>query len=76
MRVPTDKMAHACLGVLVAGGVMVFAGPLWAFTATLIAAVGKELYDLHVHGKPDVWDAVATIVGGLVVIVGALALGL
>lgn len=72
--VPTDKLAHFFLGVLVAGGVMIFGGPLWAFTALMLAAVGKELVDLRVHGKPDVWDAVATIVGGLIVICAEVGL--
>lgn len=75
MRLPTDKMAHACLGIVVAGGVMVFGGPLWAFTAVLIAAVGKELYDTRAHGRPDAWDAVATIAGGAVVLGAAWMLG-
>lgn len=71
---PTDKLAHACLGALIAGGTLVLAGPMWAFTAVLIAAVGKELYDLRRHGEPDIWDAVATLAGGLVVIGAATCL--
>ncbi|MGE4335233.1 MAG: hypothetical protein AB7E55_04560 [Pigmentiphaga sp.] len=71
---PTDKMAHLVLGVLIAGAVMVLPGPLWAFTVLMLAAAGKELVDLRVHGRPDVWDAVATIAGGLIVIGAALVL--
>lgn len=65
---PTDKLAHACLGILIAGGTLVLASPMWAFTATLVAAAGKELYDTRKHGKPDILDAAATLAGGLIVI--------
>lgn len=62
-----DKVAHF------AGGVLIFAALSWfsilaAFIAVVVAAVGKEIYDSRhkdVH-TPDVWDAVATILGGVV----------
>lgn len=72
---PVDKLAHACLGALIAGGALVVAGPLWAFTAVLLAAVSKELYDTRTHGRPDVWDAVATLAGSGIVLGAAWALG-
>lgn len=61
--IPSDKIAH-CLG-----GVVLFAiGQLFGYGLTLAiaGAIIKELYD---HNYPnhtaDVWDAVATVLGGL-----------
>jgi hypothetical protein len=34
----------------------------------VVAAIGKELYDASGRGAPDVWDAVATALGGAVVL--------
>lgn len=62
-NIPADKVAH-CLG-----GVVLFAiGQLFGYGLALaiIGAVTKEIYDkLHPNHTPDVWDAVATILGGL-----------
>ena len=62
-NIPADKVAH-CLG-----GVVLFAiGQLFGYGLALavIGAVAKEIYDkLHPNHTPDVWDAVATILGGL-----------
>ena len=62
-NIPADKVAH-CLG-----GVVLFAiGQLFGYGLALvvIGAVSKEIYDkLHPNHTPDVWDAVATILGGL-----------
>lgn len=61
--IPSDKIAH-CLG-----GVILFAiGQLFGqgLALAVIGAVVKELYDRqHANHTPDVWDAVATILGGL-----------
>ena len=62
--IPSDKVAH-CLG-----GVVLFAiGKLFGYGLALavIGAITKELYDyLHKDTHtPDLWDAVATILGGL-----------
>lgn len=61
--IPADKVYH-CLG-----GVVLFAiGQLFGYGLVLaiIGAIGKEIYDkLHPNHTPDVWDAVATILGGL-----------
>lgn len=62
--IPSDKVAH-CLG-----GVVLFAiGQLFGYGLALavIGAVVKEIYD-YMHKDthtPDVWDAIATILGGL-----------
>ena len=63
-NIPSDKIYH-CLG-----GVVLFAiGQLFGYGLALAVtgAVVKEIYD-YMHKDthtPDVWDAVATILGGL-----------
>lgn len=64
MNIPTDKLLHFIVGVLIYA-VMHFIGiGMWS---VVIAAVGKEIYDYYhrdVH-TPDVFDALATICGGV-----------
>ena len=62
--IPADKVAH-CLG-----GVILFAiGQLFGYGLLLAVVVGflKEVYDYFHQDKhtPDVWDWVATSLGGL-----------
>ena len=62
--IPADKVAH-CLG-----GVILFAiGQLFGYGLLLAVVVGflKEIYDYMHKDKhtPDVWDWVATSLGGL-----------
>lgn len=63
-NIPSDKIYH-CLG-----GVILFAiGQLFGcgLLVAVIFAIGKEIYDYFHQDKhtPDVWDAVATTLGGL-----------
>jgi len=62
--IPPDKMSH--LGV---GAILGLSGLWWGLCGLLpvvIFAVGKELWD-HAHPphKAEVWDAIATVAGGL-----------
>ena len=62
--IPSDKVAH-CLG-----GVVLFAiGQLFGYGLFLavLGAITKEIYDYFHQDKhtPDVWDAVATTLVGL-----------
>ncbi len=62
--IPADKVAH-CLG-----GVILFAiGQLFGYGLFLAISVGflKEVYDYFHQDKhtPDVWDWVATSLGGV-----------
>jgi hypothetical protein len=62
--IPVDKVYH-CLG-----GVVLFAiGQLFGYGLALaiIGAIAKEIYDYFHQDKhtPDIWDAVATTLGGL-----------
>ena len=64
MNIPTDKLLHFIVGVLIYA-VMHFTG--FGMAAVVLAAVGKEIYDYFhrdVH-TPDVWDALVTICGGV-----------
>jgi len=62
--IPSDKVYHCLVGVILfAIGNLVGYG----LALAIIGAVGKEIYDyLHKDTHtPDVWDAVATTLGGL-----------
>ena len=73
-KLPLDKQLHLLGGAAVASTVALYAGPAMGLLACFVAAVGKELYDMTGRGTPDVWDAVVTILGGLVVIPAAYSL--
>ena len=65
--IPADKVMHF------SSGVVLFAVTQWvsiylAISIVVISAISKELYDYtnKENHTPDVWDAFATILGGLV----------
>ena len=62
----TDKQLHFLGGIVLALAFGLFLGAWVGLTAAIIAGIAKELYDMTGRGTPDVMDAVATIVGGLV----------
>lgn len=66
MIIPHDKALHFIAGVLIFA-VAHFGGIWVGMAAVTVAAVGKEIYDWFHRDKhtPDVWDAVATMLGGL-----------
>jgi hypothetical protein len=58
-----DKLYHLVFGAIAA------LSPWYPMTAILIVAFGKEVYDyFHPNHTPDAADAIATIVGGLVIL--------
>lgn len=62
-----DKQAHFFSGAVITFSVAAFGFPVIGLAIALIAAILKEVYDsFHPdnHTK-DVWDAMATTVGGL-----------
>lgn len=65
-KLPHDKALHIIVGVL-AYMVFHFVSPVVGLAAAAIAAVGKEIYDYMNRDRhtPDVWDAVATMAGGV-----------
>lgn len=74
--IPADKVMHLAAGALVAAVLLLLGlSPADACCAALVVGILKELYDMRhrdVH-TPDVWDAVATAGGGLL-LVGLLLL--
>ena len=65
-KLPHDKALHVIVGVL-AYMAFHFVSPVVGLAAAAVAAVGKEIYD-HMNRDrhtPDVWDAVATMAGGV-----------
>lgn len=62
---PLDKQAHFWAGLAIMLAVSLFGGWVLGLSLAIIAAIGKEIYDMTGRGTPDYMDAVATIAGGL-----------
>ena len=64
MNIPTDKLLHFIVGVLIYA-VMHFTG--CGMAAVVLAAAGKEIYDYAHRDKhnPEFMDALVTILGGV-----------
>ena len=60
---PLDKIAHFLAGSTIAAALLPF-GVIISLFAVIVAAAGKELWDMRGHGTPDSKDAIATIIGG------------
>ena len=66
--IPSDKVYHFAGGVLIFAAALPIIGVLSGFLTVVIIGAAKEVYD-YLHRDrhtPDVWDAVATVFGGLV----------
>ena len=59
-----DKITHALAGAAIAAALLPW-GVIPALLAVLVAAVGKAVWDAQGHGTPDVYDALATVIGGV-----------
>jgi hypothetical protein len=74
-NIPTDKQLHFFSGGMLAGLLMPFSVQMAVF-GVVFAGIGKELYDLlSEKGTPEIEDAVATILGGSVVVLVHTILG-
>ena len=73
LDLPHDKALHIIAGVLIYA-VAHFISPVVGLGAVAVAAVGKEIYDLFHRDKhtPEVMDAVATIIGGIIAFICGL----
>jgi len=70
--IPLDKQLHFYSGGMLAGLLMPLSVQLAVF-GVMFAAIGKELYDLlSKRGTPEIMDAVATILGGSVIVIWAV----
>ena len=64
-----DKIAHFLAGAAIAGLAVAYgASPALAIAASVFAAVAKEIHDATGRGTPEVLDALATILGGALVL--------
>lgn len=61
-----DKQAHFYAGLAICLAVSLFVSPVIGLAAALVAGALKEIVDHMGFGTPDVWDFVATAVGGAV----------
>jgi hypothetical protein len=66
INLPHDKLLHFIVGVLIYAAAH-FINPVVGMVAVTVAGVGKEIYDWFCRDRhtPDLWDAVATMAGGV-----------
>lgn len=62
-----DKLAHFLAGIAVAALLAPFGCGL-AMVVTLLIAAGKEGWDSAGHGTPEGLDALATVLGGVLLL--------
>lgn len=67
MNLPIDKITHTLAGAAIAAALLPW-GVIPAILAVLVAAIGKELWDAQGHGTPDHIDALATVIGGMLML--------
>lgn len=72
-QLPADKANHFAYGAVIAA-VGCLVSPLSGAALCLAFAVSKEVYD-RVSGKghAEFWDAIATMLGGAIVIIAAVS---
>lgn len=72
--IPADKVAHFASGVILFALSFHLVGAFIAFGIVALAAFGKEIYDWFNKDThtPDAYDALATMLGGLVAFTIAL----
>ena len=65
-QIPADKANHAVYGTVLFITLAFVSTPLTALGIVITVGIVKEVYDkVTATGTPDVWDAVATGLGGL-----------
>jgi VanZ family protein len=63
--VPLDKQAHFSMGAIL-GFLFNYVIGCWAIVVVALIALAKEVYDYnHPNHTADVWDWVATVLGGV-----------
>ena len=68
--IPQDKVKHFIVGAI--ASIVVYVATFDATIAIAFSAllgIGKEIYDGEGHGTVEVADAVATALGGVVVVI-------
>ena len=66
--IPSDKVYHFAGGTILFAAALPFIGYKYAMAFVVIVGFAKELYDAINKDRhtPDIWDAIATILGGMV----------
>ena len=64
-KVEKDKLLHFVAGAIVYAAASWLVG-YYAIALVVVVAVGKEVYDHYYGGTVDAYDAIATVLGGLV----------
>ena len=65
-KIPIDKQAHFLSGIAICLAVSLFFSPLIGLTTAIVLGALKEALDSFGYGTDDVWDFVATALGGVV----------
>lgn len=63
-RVGRDKLYHVIAGMIIAAFFIIVLNFSFAIFPVLVAAVLKEAFDNARGGVADIWDIIATLVGG------------
>ena len=66
MKIPYDKKLHFLAGLLICIIASVAVNPTYGLAFAMTAGVFKEVYDWYDYGGPDVYDCLATWLGGFV----------
>ena len=63
---PIDKQAHFLAGTTICLSLALFVSPILGLITAIVLGAVKELWDGMGHGTKDIWDFVATALGGVV----------
>tara|TARA_R110000822_G_scaffold230487_1_gene362632 strand:- start:271 stop:510 length:240 start_codon:yes stop_codon:yes gene_type:complete len=64
--IPIDKQAHFWSGATICLAISLFFPPAVGLITAIVLGALKEVWDGRGHGTKDVWDFVATGLGGVV----------
>lgn len=63
--IPLDKQAHFLAGTTICLSLALFVSPIIGLFAAGMLGLAKEAFDATGRGTPDIWDFVATALGGV-----------
>jgi hypothetical protein len=63
-KIPYDKKLHFIAGLLICIIASLTVNPTYGLAFAMTAGVFKEIYDWYDYGGPDVYDCLATWLGG------------
>ena len=65
MKIPLDKQAHFLAGLAICLSFALFVSPILGLITAIALGAVKEVWDGMGNGTKDVWDFVATALGGV-----------